>query len=113
MDAHAVARVLSVVKKEGAKEKRILLLSDGVGNTGSYSSDFAAQAAKQLGIVIETIGVGSNGMTRMPVARLPNKRYIMDKAKAEMDVKGLTQIATKTGGSFFLFKRSRKRRDLI
>ncbi len=44
-----------------AKSKSIILLTDGTNNAGDVAPLTAAQLAKQKGIKIYTIGVGTNG----------------------------------------------------
>lgn len=82
-----------------AKSKVIILMTDGLNNSGDKSPMEAAEYAKVLGITVYTIGVGKEGSAPMPVfggfnAQIP----------VEIDEELLTDIATMTGGKYFRAK---------
>jgi Ca-activated chloride channel family protein len=78
----------------------MILLTDGVNNTGKISPIAAAEAAKVLGVKIYTIGVGVRGEAPMPVKDdFGNTQLVM--AKVDVDEKTLQSIAAKTGGAFY------------
>ena len=78
----------------------MILLTDGVNNTGKISPVAAAEAAKALGVKIYTIAVGVRGEAPMPVKDdFGNTRLVM--AKVDVDEKTLQTIAAKTGGAFY------------
>lgn len=72
------------------KSKVIILVTDGVSNTGSLSPTEAAKQAAQLGIKIFTIAIGKD-------ERL--SRYTAD--VDTFDEQTLREIATLTGGRFY------------
>lgn len=84
---------------EGAS-KVVILLSDGENNRGEIDPRDAARAAAALGVRVFTIGVGSHGMARVPVARTASGlRYAY--LPVRIDEALLTEIATSTGGRYF------------
>ena len=56
-----LATSINRLKEGKAKSKSIILLTDGSNNTGVVAPQTAAEIAKQLGIKVYTIGVGTNG----------------------------------------------------
>ncbi len=47
-------------------------MTDGVNNAGFIEPETAADIAKQYGIKVYTIGLGTNGMAESPYAYAPN-----------------------------------------
>ncbi|NPV14143.1 VWA domain-containing protein [candidate division WOR-3 bacterium] len=89
------------LKGSKAREKVIILLTDGRNNTGDIDPLTAAQAAAALGIKIYTIGVGSKGPVPFPVDDpLFGRRYVQ--MEVDLDTETLQKIADITGGKFFL-----------
>jgi Ca-activated chloride channel family protein len=74
----------------------LILLTDGVNNSGSISPQDAARAAKAAGVRIYTIGVGAE---RMVVPGLFGDRVV--NPSADLDADMLTYIAHETGGQFY------------
>ena len=54
------------LKDSDAKSKVIILLTDGVNNSGEISPKMAAEIAKTYGIRVYTIGVGAMGTAPYP-----------------------------------------------
>ena len=84
------------LKESQAKSKVIILLTDGVNNSGNISPQTAAEIAKKYGIRIYTIGIGRNGMAPYP---LPTGGTAM--LPVEIDEQTMTKISTETGGQYF------------
>ena len=84
------------LKESQAKSKVIILLTDGVNNSGNISPQTAAEIAKKYGIRIYTIGIGRNGMAPYP---LPTGGTVM--LPVEIDDQTMTKISTETGGQYF------------
>ena len=96
----AIAASVNRLRTTTAKSKVVVLLTDGVNNTGKISPIAAAEAAKALGVKIYTIGVGVRGKAPIPVRdQGGNMRIIM--AQVDVDEKTLQTIATETGGKFY------------
>ena len=84
------------LKESQAKSKVIILLTDGVNNSGNISPQTAAEIAKKYGIRIYAIGIGRNGMAPYP---LPTGGTAM--LPVEIDEETMTKISTETGGQYF------------
>ena len=61
----------------------------------------AAELAKEYGIRVYTIGIGTNGKALSPVAYNPDGSLQYDMVPVEIDERLLTQIAEATGGHYF------------
>jgi Ca-activated chloride channel family protein len=96
----AIAAGVNRLRLTQAKSKVIILLTDGVNNTGKISPIAAAEAAKAMGVKIYTIGVGVRGDAPIPVRdAVGNARIVM--AKVDVDEKTLQAVADATGGKFY------------
>ncbi|HEY1551435.1 MAG TPA: VWA domain-containing protein [Kofleriaceae bacterium] len=103
-DGTAIGSALSAatnrLRTSDAHTKIVVLLTDGVNNTGKVQPMLAAEAAAALGIKVYTIGVGVEGEAPMPVTDETGHRHIV-MTQADVDEKTLGDIAAKTGGAFF------------
>jgi batA protein len=89
------------LKDSKTKSKVIILMTDGVNNTGVIDPLSAAELAKEYGIRVYTIGIGTNGKALSPVAYNPDGSLQYDMVPVEIDERLLTQIAEATGGHYF------------
>lgn len=96
-----LATAVNRIKDSDAESKVIILLTDGVNNSGFIDPNTASELALEFGIRVYTIGVGSNGMALSPTAILPNGRFQYGNVPVEIDEELLTQIASTTGGKYF------------
>jgi Ca-activated chloride channel family protein len=94
-----VANAVSRLKDSKAKSKVIILLTDGSNNRGDISPSTAADIAKQFGIRVYTIGVGTNGTAPYPMPTYAGVQYV--NVPVEIDEKTLTEIAGATDGNYF------------
>ncbi|WP_367772592.1 VWA domain-containing protein [Flavobacterium sp. WC2421] len=96
-----LATAVNRLKDSKAKSKVIILLTDGVNNAGFIEPETAADIAKQYGIKVYTIGIGTNGMAEFPYAVGPNGQFLFQMMKVEIDEKLMQSIAKKTDGRYF------------
>lgn len=89
------------LKDSKAKSKVIILLTDGVNNAGFIEPETASQIAKEYGIKVYTIGIGTNGNAMSPYAYAPNGGLLFRMMPVEIDVNLLQTIAKNTGGKYF------------
>lgn len=89
------------LKDSKAKSKVIILLTDGVNNAGFIEPETASQIAKEYGIKVYTIGIGTNGNALFPYAYAPNGGFLFRMMPVEIDVSLLQTIAKNTGGKYF------------
>ncbi|HEY4444351.1 MAG TPA: VWA domain-containing protein [Steroidobacteraceae bacterium] len=96
----AIAASVNRLRTTSAKSKVVILLTDGMNNTGKISPIAAAEAAKAMGVRIYTIGVGVRGMAPIPMRDEAGRTHlIMD--KVDVDEKTLGAVADATGGKFY------------
>lgn len=89
------------LKDSKAKSKVIILMTDGVNNAGFIEPETASQIAKEYGIKVYTIGIGTNGDALFPYAYAPNGGFLFKMMPVEIDVEMMKSIALKTGGKYF------------
>ena len=93
--ATAVARL----KDSDAKSKVIILLTDGVNNSGEISPKMAAEIAKTYGIRVYTIGVGAMGTAPYPYMTPYGPQLV--NVEVQIDEPLLKEIAQGTDGKYF------------
>ena len=97
-----LATSVNRLKESRAVSKVIILLTDGVNNTGMIGPLTAAEIASDLGIRVYTIGVGTDGYAPFPV-QTPFGQQLRD-MKVEIDEDVLKKISSLTGGEYFRAK---------
>ena len=103
-----LATAVNRLKDSKAKSKVIILMTDGVNNTGEIDPNTALELAKEFGIKVYTIGLGTNGYAPTPVGIRPDGKFIYQNAKVEIDENLLKKIAAETGGKYFRATDNRK-----
>ena len=93
--ATAVARMMD----SDAPSRVVILLTDGVNNSGEVAPQMAAEIAKTYGVRVYTIGVGANGMAPYPV--MTPWGVEIQNVQVEIDEELLKGIAETTGGRYF------------
>jgi Ca-activated chloride channel family protein len=96
-----LATAVNRLKDSKAKSKVVILMTDGVNNAGFIEPDTASDIAKQYGIKVYTIGIGTNGMAMFPYAIAPNGKFLFQMMKVEIDEQMMKKIANNTGGKYF------------
>lgn len=99
---------LNRLRDSEAKSKVVILLSDGVNNTGYLDPRSTATMAKELGIKVYTISCGTNG--KMASIKIPG--YGVQQVRTEIDEKLLKDIAALTGGKYFVATNKDKLRSI-
>lgn len=94
-----LATAVNRLKESEAKSKIVILLTDGSNNTGSIPPITAAEIAKQFGIRVYTVGLGTKGMAPYPVQTPMGIQY--QNVPVDVDEGTLTKIANITGGKYF------------
>ncbi|MDY2778877.1 MAG: VWA domain-containing protein, partial [Alloprevotella sp.] len=80
----------------------VILITDGMNNTGEISPIMAADMARESKIRVYTIAIGQNsGNTQTAVAILPNGEEYMADVENTTDPTTLQEIARQTGGIFY------------
>jgi Ca-activated chloride channel family protein len=103
-----LATAVNRLKESTAKSKVIILLTDGENNRGEIDPLTAAQLAKEFNIRTYTIGVGTKGKARSPIAYLPGGGFRYGYVPVNIDEELLKDIAQQTGGLYFRATNNKK-----
>lgn len=95
-----LATSINRIKEGKAKSKSIILLTDGSNNTGNVAPRTAAEIARQLGIKVYTIGIGTNGTAPYPQENMFGRIEYVN-LPVVIDEATLRSIAETTGGKYF------------
>jgi len=106
-----LATAVNRVKESKAKSRVIILLTDGVNNSGDVGPVTAAEIAAGFGIRVYTIGVGSKGNAPIPVQDMFG-RTVTRNMPVEIDEGVLQKIAETTGGTYFRATDNNKLREI-
>ena len=95
-----LATAVNRLKESKAKSRVIILLTDGVNNTGFIDPQTAAELAAEYGIKVYTVGIGTNGMALSPYALNADGSiiYRMQQVDIEPLMKKIAQV---TKGRYF------------
>ncbi|HMM11763.1 MAG TPA: VWA domain-containing protein [Bacteroidales bacterium] len=104
--ATAVARL----RESNAISKVVILLTDGVNNSGSVDPITAAEMAKVFGVRVYTIGIGSYGTAPYPV-QTPFGIQLRD-IPVEIDEALMEEISARTDGRYFRATNNQKLREV-
>ena len=96
-----LATAVNRLKDSESKSKIVILLTDGVNNTGYIDPETASQIAEEYEVKVYTIGVGSQGNAMTPVNRRSNGQYIFRMSRVQIDEALLKEISKNTGGRYF------------
>ena len=107
-----LATSVNRIKDSKAKSKVIILLTDGVNNSGFIDPNTAAELAIEYEIKIYTIGIGTNGMALSPVGVDNNGKFSYAKIQVEIDEDLLIEIAQITGGKYFRATNNKKLQEI-
>ena len=107
-----LATSVNRLKDSKASSKVIILLTDGVNNSGFIDPKIASELAVEYGIKTYTIGLGTNGMALSPIGILPNGQFQYGRAQVEIDEALLKEIANVTGGKYFRATNNKKLEEI-
>ena len=96
-----LATSVNRLKESKAISKIIILLTDGVNNSGFIEPQTAADLAIEYGIKTYTIGLGTNGNALSPIAYNADGSFRYGMRQVEIDEDLLKDIAKVTGGKYF------------
>lgn len=96
-----LATSVNRLKESRAKSKVIILLTDGVNNSGFIDPKIASELAVEFSIKVYTIGLGTNGMAQSPIGLRPDGSFQYGSIQVEIDEALLKEIAKTTGGQYF------------
>jgi len=83
-----------------SKSRLLILLTDGVNNSGKIPPLMAAEAAETMKIKVYAIGAGTRGEALIPMTDRLGRVRLM-RARVDIDEETLTKVAQITGGKYF------------
>jgi Ca-activated chloride channel family protein len=95
-----LANAVNRLRASKAKSRVIILLTDGVNNSGEVDPLTAAELARSQGVKVYTVGVGREGVAPFPVNDPVFGRRYVD-VEVQIDETSLQKIAGVTGGKYF------------
>jgi len=96
-----LATAVNRLKDSKAKSRIIILLTDGVNNSGFIDPRMGAAMAKEYGIKVYTIGIGTNGKAEFPYAKKPDGTFAYQMMDVKIDQDLMKEIAKTTDGTYF------------
>jgi len=96
-----LATAVNRLKDSKAKSRIIILLTDGVNNSGFIDPRMGAAMAKEYGIKVYTIGIGTNGKAEFPYAKKPDGTFAYQMMDVTIDQDLMKEIAKTTDGTYF------------
>ena len=94
-----LALAVERLRQHPAKSRIVVLLTDGVSNTGDVSPAQAAELASQYGIKVYAVGAGRTGQAPFPVQW--GGQTVLRQAFVELDEQSLQTLADETDGRYF------------
>jgi Ca-activated chloride channel family protein len=107
-----LATAVNRLKESEALSKVIILMTDGVNNSGFLDPKIASELAVEFDIKVYTIGIGTNGNAMSPYAQLPNGAFQFRMVPVEIDEKLMKEIAASTGGKYFRADNNEKLKEI-
>jgi Ca-activated chloride channel homolog len=96
-----LAAAVNRLRDSEAKSRVAILMTDGVNNAGDIDPVTAMELAKQLGVKVYTIGIGTTGYAETPAMTDPLGNIIYRNVAVKIDEELLKQISNATGGKYF------------
>lgn len=96
----AIALGTERLRDAEARSKILVLLSDGENTAGLIQPEQAAEAAREFGVKIYTIGVGTNGLAPFPETDAFGRTRLRQ-VELKLDERLLREVAETTGGQYF------------
>lgn len=107
-----LATAVNRLKDSKAKSRVIILLTDGVNNTGFIDPQTAAEMAAEFGIKVYTIGIGTNGMALSPYALNADGSFVYRMTQVNIDEPLMKKIAQTTEGKYFRATNNKKLEEI-
>lgn len=96
-----LATAVNRLKDSSSESKVVILLTDGVNNTGYIDPSIATELALAFNIKVYGIGLGTTGNAMAPVAINPNGSFRYANIPVVIDEDLLKEISQATGGTYF------------
>lgn len=96
-----IATAVNRLKDTESKSKIVILMTDGENNSGYIDPETAAEVAKEVGVKLYCIGVGSEGKAMGPINRNLRGEYVFGPVDVNIDEDLLKFVSKETGGKYF------------
>ena len=107
-----LATSVNRLKESTSDSKVIILMTDGVNNSGFIDPKIASELAVEFGIKVYTIGIGTNGNAPSPVSQNSNGTFRFQMSPVEIDEALMKQIAADTGGKYYRATNNTKLKEI-
>lgn len=95
-----LATAVNRLRESDAKSRVVILLTDGFNTKGSVPPITAAEIAREFGVRVYTVGLGTNGMAPYPFkTRFGTTSY--QNVEVKIDEPTMREIAKMTGGKYY------------
>ncbi len=102
-----LATAVNRLKDSQATSKVIILLTDGVNNAGSIPPLTAAEIAREFGVRVYTIGIGTTGTAPTPYKDQFGRTQYQD-VPVRIDEETMAQISEMADGKYFRAKNNKE-----
>lgn len=96
-----LATAVHRLRKSAARSKVVVLVTDGENNEGYISPMQAADFAREHGIRVYAVGIGTEGIVLSPSSRGADGSYDFAPRAMSFDTELLKKMADTTGGKFY------------
>lgn len=107
-----LATAVNRLKNSEARSKVIILMTDGVNNTGYIDPQTAMEMAIAENIRTYTIGIGKNGTAPYPVPDPFTGRTVYRDMEVQIDEELLKTISKGTGGEYYRAENNKELEDI-
>lgn len=107
-----LATAINRLKESKAKSKVVILMTDGINNTGFIDPLTASDLAKMYNIKVYTVGIGTNGVAMSPVQQNPDGSFVFAMTQVQIDEALLKNIASATKGKYFRATSNKKLEEI-
>ena len=97
----ALGTALDRLRDSKARSRAVVLITDGDNNAGRLAPADAAAIAKEMGVPVYPILIGTGAHAPMPVGRDAEGRPVYQEVEMPINPKLLADIAQATGGKFY------------
>ena len=108
----AIASAVNRLRDGPWSKRRILLITDGVNNSGPVSPLDAARIASAFGITIDAIGIGTDSVSRFWIPT-QDESFAELEARIEIDDKMLADLTRETAGTYHRVRNSSELREAL
>ncbi len=114
----ALVSALNRLRESDAKSQVVILVSDGMNTAGALGPKEASELARDLGIKVYTIGIGSDAGAPIPIMGEDGRKHYAvgpdgQPFLAQLNVEDLAMVADVSGGKFFRAQSAEKLKKIF